>query len=117
MQIHRLVKRGIRKVIDSQTNEEMAVKLWCFCLAMGWFEVIDGYDSCTELAKKLKRTKADVNKFVCMFRDQIPDGMASMPPTSGQRDDRARATFAKKRMEQEQRRRQSRGIAAPPAPA
>ncbi len=68
---------------------------------MGWFDLIDGIDSSTKLARKLGVTKADVNKFVCMFRDIVPEGMASLPPTAGQRKDSARATFAKTRQMQE----------------
>lgn len=99
--IIRMIKRGLRIVLESRTIKEMSIKLWCFCLAMGWFDIIDGIDSSTKLAVKLHVTKADVNKFVCMFRDIVPDGMASLPPTAGQRSDKARATFAKTRHLQE----------------
>lgn len=101
LKMHRFLKRGARKIIDSRTSREAVIKMWAFCYAMGWFDVIDGLDTCTKLAKKLGLTKADVNKHVCMFRDQVGDGMDSVPHTSGQRDNKARATFALKRMEQE----------------
>jgi hypothetical protein len=99
--IIRMIKRGMRIVLESRTNKELAIKGWCFCLAMGWFDIIDGIDSSTRLAAKLHVTKADVNKFVCMFRDIVPDGMSSLPPTAGQRSDKARATFARTRHMQE----------------
>lgn len=99
--IIRMIKRGMRIVLESRTNKELSIKAWCFCLAMGWFDIIDSIDSSTALAAKLHVTKADVNKFVCMFRDIVPDGMSSLPPTAGQRSDKARATFAKTRHMQE----------------
>ena len=101
----RMVKRGYRVIIDSRTNEELAIKAWCFALSMGWYDVIDGIQSCTELGRKLKLTKADINKFAVLFRDVIPDGLASMPPTAGQRNDGARVKFGRLRHKQEEMRR------------
>lgn len=108
--IIRMIKRGMRVVLESRTSKELSIKVWCFCLALGWFDIIDGIDSSTRLAAKLHVTKADVNKFVCMFRDILPDGMSSLPPTAGQRTDAARSTFAKTRYMQESMRGMARKV-------
>lgn len=100
----RMVKRGLREVLRSRTLRELSDKLRYFCMAMHWYDLLDGIDNATDLGKALKVTKANANKFVCMFRDIIPDGMNSLPPSGGQRKDFARAKFARKRKEQESQR-------------
>jgi len=99
--LERMVRRGVRVVLRSRTNRELAVKLWCFALAMRWYDVIDGIDSCTGLAAKLKLTKADINKFACMFRDIVPDGMASLPASNAHRPEATRGRFGRIRFKQE----------------
>ena len=96
-----VVKRGLRVVIEtSKDNKELGEKLWYFVFAMGWYDCVGEIDSCTVLARKLKLTKANINKFANNFRDFLPDRRGSLPDKPGQRKNGARTTFAKVRMKQ-----------------
>jgi hypothetical protein len=101
MQMERMVRRGATVVIDSRTSRELAIKFWCFCLSMNWFDIIDGVTTSAELGRKLGLTKQDINKFANKFRDVVADGAESLPPTSGQRDDKTRSKFGKIRLIQQ----------------
>ena len=72
---------------------------------LGMAKETDGDVTLTEIASKFGLSKADASKFSCLFRDSLTTGLDPLPLMPGQRDEKARSKFAKKRVEQEKARR------------
>src|SRR6185437_14291921 len=96
-----MFKRAIRLMRCSRGSQEVADKLSYLALALGWYDELDGVDNSTDLARVLKVTKANSNKYVNQFRDVLPPGMKVIPPMGGQRKEGSRQKFTGKRYEQE----------------
>jgi hypothetical protein len=94
-------KRALRLVRCSRGLKEKSDKLEYLIMALHWPDELDGVDNATDLARRLKVTKANANKYVNQFRDLFPPGMRVIPAMGGQRGEAARTKFTAKRFEQE----------------
>jgi hypothetical protein len=101
----RMIRRGIRHVICAKTYRQQAFLLRCLMIEIGWLEELDGIGNPTDLARKFGLTKADANKFCCLYRDGLTDDATPIPNRPNQRPPRVRAKFAGIRRQQEKKRR------------
>lgn len=88
-------KRGFRLLVQYKGNQSLA--LHAFCLAHGWFDLIE-CESAVEVAEKLfgdPKKKAAVTKAVKLFQDSL-----GIPPMPGQRKQDGREQMKKARKEQ-----------------
>jgi hypothetical protein len=100
----RMFRDGVGIVISARTWRQQGHLLRCLLLALRWHHLLDGVSTPTELARRLGMTKANTDKFYCMFRDSLPDGLKVLPAAPGQRDEQTRAGFADIRRQQEKQR-------------
>lgn len=96
----RLLKRGLRIIICAKTFRQQSFLLKCLMLALGWHDELDGIDSPTKLARHYGMTRANADRFACLFRDCLPDGLQALPSGAGQRSEGARSKFAAIRRKQ-----------------
>lgn len=101
----RVVRRGYRHIICARTYRQQSFLLRILGWTLGLSKEIDGDVTLTEIGSKFGLSKADASKFACMFRDSLGTASEPLPVMPGQRDEKARTKFAKKRIEQEGKRR------------
>ena len=100
-----VIRRGWRVIMCASTYRQQAFLMRIFGRVMGLGDEFDGKDTMAQIGSKFGLSKADASKFSCLFRDGLPATSGSLPTMPGQRDDKARAKFARKRLEQEHARR------------
>lgn len=88
----------------ARTPKQQVFQLYCFAVSIGCGDIV-GCSTPTQVARKFRLTKANADKFVCLYRDAVPEGMKSLPPAPNQRPENVRAKFAAIRRQQEQKRR------------
>lgn len=101
----RVIRRLWRHIVCARTTRQQAFLIRLGGKVLGLSKEMDGDKTLTQIASSFGLTKADASKFSCLFRDSLTTGLDPLPLMPGQRDEKARAKFAKKRVEQEKARR------------
>ena len=91
-----MFKRALRLVRRGTSHRARCDMMDYMCLAFRWFDELGGIDNPTDLARKLRVSKANATKYVNFMRDVLPPGLQTMPAMPGQRSEAARLKFAQK---------------------
>lgn len=102
-----MVFRGLRICAAGRSSKLQAFAMKCLMLVLGRGEDL-GVSTPTELARKLKITKQNVDRIVCQLRDVLPEGGTDkrLPEARGQRTVAQRDAFRRERERQEAERMQ-----------